>query len=363
MQRVARMTAGLFAVVVIAGTTGCATWTSHDRPVVPESYRATRSLPIKAVEVRCTARAFGGAVSRDTDTECPLFAKFKIAYTNGKSDEGLINSDQTVQYKGIDWTPPRADQQAMANMSPQSYYPDSFNQQIQAARQAELNMAAGMLTELTFDKLLGPRRYRKLKECKPEDIASFGIEVVYPQVADGAQTVWASSMAEQLVKMGVVATKPSIIFPLAERRRIASFVDLLRRDFPSARLHLPAFYTSMQAYLDSFTGSDCVLHMDVEGKPNRNMALIIGNGVISGMTLWIIPFQVPQKFTVHSELLDSSGEQLTAIDTIANMSFVMWIPTMFIMFSHNHCLLNSVPLMALDGSRIVVKELCDTYKE
>ena len=362
MQRTARTAVGLFAMVVIASTTGCATWTSHDKPVVPESYRATRALPIKAVEVRCTARAFGGAVSHDTDTDCSLFAKFKVAYTNGKSEEGLINSDQTVHYERINWTAP-AEQQPLARLSPQSFYPDEFNQQIQAARQTEMNMAMAMLVEAGYDKLVGPGRYRKLKESKPEDIASFDIELVYPQVSDGVQSVWAKSMAEQLVKMGAVATQPPIIFPLNERTRIASFINVLRQDFPSARLHLPAFYTSMQTYLDSFSKSDCVLHVEVEGKPNRNMALIIGNGVVSGMTLWILPFQVPQKFTLQSTLMDQSGKQLAVIDTYANMSFVMWIPTMFVMFSHNHCLINSVPLMALDESRIVVKELCEKYKE
>lgn len=363
MQQIVRMVSGLLVVITALGTTGCATWVSHDRPAIPEGYRTTRSLPIKAVEVRCTARAFGGAVSRDTDTDCPLFAKFKITHTNGKSEEGLINPDQTAHHEPIQLTPLPPYQQTLASLSPQSYYPDSFNQQIQGARQTEMNMAMAMLADIGYNKLTGPSRYKTLKECRPEDISSFDMELVYPQALDDAQSVWARSIAEELAKMGTVATQPPIILPLSERKRIASFIDTLHQDFPSARLQLPAFYTSTQKYLNSLSESDCILHMEVEGTPDRNMALIIGNGVLSGMTLFILPFQVPEKFTVQSALLDRSGKQLTAVDTTAKMSFVMWIPTMFIMFSHDHCLLTSVPLMASGECRIVTKELCDKYKE
>lgn len=356
MKIVMRLMMPLVTLAIALGQTGCATWIKHDRPTPPIGYRMEKPLPIKAIEVRVHANAMG--INVDTDTDSQLYAKFRVVYANGSSRAGIMRPNQTVYYDDqIKLSLP--DRQGRQMLSPQSYYPPQFNQQLRNEHNADMALSLAILAMQGFDALMSPGRYTKLKQSQPEEIKSLDIEISYAAWADPRLKGWSETVANQLVETGATSVRPPLILTSNERKRIASFINQLAQDFPRATIRRPAFYTAMLDYLATLSETDTVLHLDVKHTPDRNMALVISHGIVSGLTLFVLPWSIPQRFSSEATLQDLTGKELAKVNSSARNSLVIGVPLVFFAFAEEHNTMTSAGRMEKAACRTLLKDIRD----
>jgi len=144
---------------------------------------------------------------------------------------------------------------------------------------------------------------------------------------------------------------------------MASFIETLRRDFPSADIRLPVFYASMQDFLSQFSSADYVLHLDVEYKTRIPIGLMAANGFVSFLTLSIIPIYMPERYSVQSRLQSAFGASLASMDSTSDLTIILGLPVLFSAFSDEHRFRSAPAKVATEECRIILKALSDNRQE